>query len=206
MKAKRNETKMPATTTQVETSETVTNEFDLKNLVLSQDFVETAGVRKLLTTVPVRKPGQQDFVRVHSHPDFRANVALLELKDDREIYLLTPAMAQELPGEFFMATIFVTINRQGVLFLWPVRLPAPDGRQLEWHRSAAQAAELAMGKWIRIRANTSLGAYEVDVAGVTHSEPEWPPYSLQQLIPVAFKDRLVNRIDHPVVQRLRGLT
>jgi hypothetical protein len=181
------------------------NPFDLCKLRLDQNFVETAGVKRLLTTVPVRKPGPQDFVRVHPHPDFRANVALLELRDDREIYLLTPAMAQELPSEFYMATLYVAINRQGVLFLWPVRLPAPDGRQLEWHRSAATAADRAMKEWIRIRANMSLGAYEIDVAGITHSDPEWPPYSLQDLIPIAFRDRLVNRIDHLVVQRLRGL-
>jgi hypothetical protein len=188
------------------TDATPNNEFALENLRLDQNFIETAGVKRLLTTVPVRRPSPQEYVRVHPHPDFRANVALLELKDDREIYLLTPAMAKELPGEFFMATLYTTINRQGVLSLWPVRLPAPDGRQLEWHRSAAQAAERAMKEWIRIRANMSLGAYEIDSAGVTHSDPEWPPYTLQDLIPIAFKDRLVNRIDHPVVQRLRGLT
>ena len=39
--------------------------FDLANLRLDQSFVETAGVKKLLTTVPVRKPNPQDFVRVH---------------------------------------------------------------------------------------------------------------------------------------------
>jgi hypothetical protein len=189
-----------------EAANSTTDEFNLKNLVLNQDFIESAGVKKLLTTVPVRKPGPQDFCRVHPHPDFRANVALIELKEDREVYLLTPAMAQELPGEFFMATLYTAINRQSVLTLWPVRLPSPDGRQLEWHRSAAKAAELAMGKWVRIRANMPLGAYEVDVAGITHSDPEWPPYTLQQIIQIAFKDRLVSRIDHPVVQRLRGLT
>lgn len=182
------------------------NPFDLAKLRLDQNFVETAGVKKLLTTVPVRKPNPQDFVRVNPHPDFRADVALLELRDDRETYLLTPDMARELPGEFYMATLFVAINRQNVLTLWPVRMPAPDGRQLAWHRSAAQAAEFAMTKWIRIRANMSLGAYEVDVAGVTHSDPTWPPYTLQDLIEIAFRDRLIDRIDHPVVQRLRGLT
>jgi hypothetical protein len=183
------------------------NEMALENLRLNQNFVETAGVKRLLTTVPVRKPGPQDFIRVHSDPAFRATVALLELKEDREVYLLKPAMAQELPGEFFMATLYTVINRQNVVSLWPVRLPAPDGRQLDWHRSAAQAAELAQTKWIRIRANMGLRAYEIDVAGVTHSDPIWPAdITLQNLIEIAFKERFINRIDHPVVQRLRGLS
>jgi hypothetical protein len=38
---------------------------DLSKWRLSQDFVEQASVKKLLTTVPVRKPLAQDFVRVH---------------------------------------------------------------------------------------------------------------------------------------------
>jgi hypothetical protein len=181
------------------------NEFALNRLRLNQDFVESAGVKRLLTTVPVRKPNSQEFVRVHPSSDYRVNVALLELKDDRQMYLLTPAMAQELLGEFFMATLYTTINRQGVLSLWPVRMPAADGRQLEWHRSAAEAAERATKQWVKIRANISLGAYEIDVAGAAHSDPEWPSFTLQELIEIAFKDRLINRIDHPVVQRLRGL-
>ena len=37
-------------------------------------------------------------------------------------------MAQELPGEFATVTLFTTINRQGTLHLWPVKLPGPDGQ------------------------------------------------------------------------------
>ena len=43
-----------------------------------------------------------------------------------------------------MSTLYTTITRQGVVSLWPIRLPLPDGRYNEWHRSAAEAAELAM--------------------------------------------------------------
>jgi hypothetical protein len=37
---------------------------DLSALRLDQSYADTVGVKKLLTTVPVRKPGRQDFVRV----------------------------------------------------------------------------------------------------------------------------------------------
>jgi hypothetical protein len=178
--------------------------FDLANLRLDQSFVETASVKKLLRTIPVRKPGAQDFVRVHPGPKYRAELALIELKEDREIYLLTPAIARELPGEFFMATVFTAINRQGVVHLWHVRLPPPDGRVIEWHRSAAEAAELAMFRWIRLKANMSLGAYEIFEASSSIPDPEWPELPFQELIRIAFRDRLVDRPDHPVINRLRG--
>ena len=38
--------------------------FDLSNLRLPQEFAETAGVKKLLKTVPVHKPNPQDFVHL----------------------------------------------------------------------------------------------------------------------------------------------
>src|SRR5215470_9791631 len=60
---------------------------NLNNLRLNQSYAETVGVKKLLKTVPVRKPGRQDFVR--THPEHRLTpAALIELKDDREIYFV----------------------------------------------------------------------------------------------------------------------
>jgi hypothetical protein len=179
--------------------------FDLANLRLDQSFVESAGVKKLLTTVPVRKPNPQDFVRVHPDPGYRETLAVIELKEDREIYLVPPSIARELPGEFVMVTIYTAINRQGVLFLWPVRLPAADGRINEWHRSAADAAELAMRRWLRCRANMSLRAYEMFEAASTIPDPEWPKLPFQELLRIGFRDRLIDRLDHPVIKRLRGL-
>jgi hypothetical protein len=184
-------------------SNTVADPFDLTKLRLDQSFVESAGVKKLLTTVPVRKPSPQDFVRVHPSPEFRAALAVIELKEDREIYLLTPQIARELPGEFMMVMMFTTINRQGVVHLWPARLPAPDGRIMEWHRSALDAADMATRRWVRVRSNMSLGAYEI-IEAATTAEPEWPAVPFQELLRIAFRDRLVDRLDHAVIKRLRG--
>ena len=47
--------------------------FAPENLRLSQSFAETVAVKKLITTVSVRKPNSQDFVRVHADPAFREN-------------------------------------------------------------------------------------------------------------------------------------
>lgn len=179
--------------------------FDLASLRLSHDFVETAGVQKLITTVPVRKPVKQDFVRVHSSPEYRADLAMIELKEEREQYLVRPEMFGELTGETTAVTVYTAVNRQGVVFLWPVALPSPDGRPNEWHRSAREAAEMARGKWLRVRANMSLGAYEMTVATGAMADPTWPDLSFQELLRVAFRDRMIASLDHPIVKRLRGL-
>jgi hypothetical protein len=181
------------------------NPFDPAALRLDQSFANTFGVKKHTTTVPTRKPNRQDFVRVDPRPEYRVGpVGIIELKEDREVYLVTPDMAHALVGECTSVTLFTTINRQGVLHLWPVKLPGPDGKHNEWHRSAAEAAELAMKRWIRLTANMSLGAYEIVEATGDLSEPEWPDITFPEILKVAFCDRIVDRTDHPLVQRLRG--
>jgi hypothetical protein len=183
------------------------NPFDnLSALRLDQSYADTVGVKKLLTTVPVRKPNRQDFVRVHDDPRYRLTpAAIIEVKEDREVYLVTPEMAQALPGEFSMVTLYTTINRQGTLHIWPVKLPTPDGRQNEWHRSAAEAAERAMKKWVRVTSSMSLGAYEIFEASGDLPEPGWPDIPFEEILKIAFRERLVDRADHPLVQRLQGI-
>jgi hypothetical protein len=175
--------------------------FDLASLRLNPSFLETAGVKKLLTTVPARRPNPQDFVRVHPSPDYRADFALIDLKDDREDYLVRQEVLSELISEVVFKTIFTAINRQGVVFLWP----APDDRKTEWPRSQREAAELAMTKWVRLKANMSLGAYEIAVAESVMADPIWPDLTYQELVRIAYRDRMITTIDHPVVRRLRGL-
>lgn len=177
---------------------------DISKLRLSQEFLETAGAKKILTTVPVRKPRSQDFVRVHPDAEFRNPFAVIELKDDRERYLIMPEIAAAMPTEIVTEMLYTTINRQKVVSMWPVRLPASDGRVNEWHRSAQEAAERAMQRWIRVVANMSLGAYEIIEAPGRISNPEWPDYSFQDLLRIGFRDRIISSFDHPVLKRLRG--
>jgi hypothetical protein len=204
------QSKVPLTDSETQAAPPVTKSdpfADLSKLRLSQSFAETVGVKKLLTTVPARKPSDQDFTRVHPDPAYRDNFALIELRDDRELYLIAPEMGGELANECAPYTLFTAINRQGVIRIWPIRLPGPDGRTNEWWRSAREAAEMAMTRWVRLKANMSLGAYELFTAEKTIAEPAWPdpmpPFN--ELLRTAFRDRYVDSVDHPLVKRLRGL-
>jgi hypothetical protein len=178
--------------------------FNLDGLRIPQNFTETVGVRKLLTTVPVRKPNPQDFCRVHAGEAFSANVRVIELKEDRELYLIAPALVGELAPETKVKTLYTAINRQGVLFLWPVSYPISDERELEWHRSLREAAELAKTEWVRVQANKALGAYEMRVADSVMTDPTWPPEDFQQIIRIAFRGFMIDSLEHPVIRRLRG--
>jgi hypothetical protein len=183
--------------------------FDLDSLRLSQDFASAVKVKKLLKTVPVRKPSKEWFVRTHPDAGYWFPTAVLELKedkDDREVYLVAPALRPELESEptFSPRLLVTTINRQGVLFLWPIRLPGANGKIDEWSRSALEAADEAKSRWVRVTSNMSLGAYEVSLAAGQVPEPDWPDNSMQEIIRIAFRDRMISDWSHPVLKRLRG--
>ncbi len=80
--------------TELTNPELTPDPFNPAALRLDQSYADTIGVKKLLTTVPVRKPNRQDFVRVRSNSDFRLTpAAIIEVKEDREVYLVLPGMA-----------------------------------------------------------------------------------------------------------------
>lgn len=180
--------------------------FDPANLRLSQNFAGTVGVKKALTTIPVRKPNRQEFVRVHPNADFRIETAVLELKEERETYLVDPSLWTEVPGELTPKVLFTTINRQGVLSLWPIRMPGEDGRLDFWNQSALEAADMAQKSWVRVAANMSLGAYDVFQATGDIPDPEWPQATLSEILEIAFKGRYIDSMEHPVIRQLLGLS
>jgi hypothetical protein len=180
--------------------------FNPAALRLPQDFVAQLGVKKALLAVPVRKPDKAWFVRVHPAEEYRLQTFVVELKEERETYLVAPALWNELAGEstFSPRVLFTAVNRQGVLFLWPVRLPGADGKLDDWSRTALEAAQLAENHWVRVQANMSLGAYDVFTATGSLPEPTWPEQPFSDLLKVAFKGKMIEAPDHPVLKKLRG--
>jgi hypothetical protein len=181
------------------------NPFDPKRLRLSQRFSQGSDVRRALVTVPVRRPSSQEFFRVHPDEAWRLDTALIEIKADREIYLVDPDIWPLFPNECKPRTLYTTIDRRSVVTLWPVRLPDENGRLDEWNRSAHEGAQLATEKWVRLSADMALGAYRIDIAVGEFPQPVWPSdVTFADLLRIAFKRKMIEDLDHPVLRRLRG--
>jgi hypothetical protein len=175
---------------------------DLSAIRLGQDFDAELGVKRLLTRVMVRRPDRQEWIRVRSGPEWRLDVSALEFREDRDWYLVMPAARGVLLSDLAGVRLHTAINRQNQLFLWPIKLPT-EGRRNPWLETAMDAAGEAERCWIRVVAGR--GCYDVFSASCPDlADPEWPEESFNALLRLAFKDRLVDRPDHPVVQRLAG--
>ena len=180
--------------------------YDVENLRLDPSYLSQPAAKKLLTVIPVKRPHRQSFIRVHPGEEYRLFAAVLELHENRESFLVLPQFTASLgEGEYYTATLFLYVTRQGVLGIWPAKMPDPDGRQNTWHTSALDAAERAMKSWLRVVPNMGKGAYEIVQATDKLSEPQWPEQSFSELLRIAFKDRIIDRPDHLIIQKLRGL-
>lgn len=180
--------------------------FDPAGLRLTQNYQAIGGVQRHVTTVPVRKPTKEEFVRVRPEPEYMLDTLALELKESRETYLVAPALWGELSAERTVSPrrLLTAVNRQGVLFLWPLRLPADDGRQDRWSESALEAAERAKSEWVRVLSNMSLGAYVFETPRGEVPQPEWPQMTFREALRLAFRTAYIDSTDHIVLRRLRG--
>jgi hypothetical protein len=182
----------------------IDDRFSLKRLRTVTDFASAVGLRKLITQVPVRKPSREWFVRTKGGEENRLQTIVLQLKEEGEIYLVDPDLWDDLADELVPMMFVTAINRQGVVFLWPVRMPDSSGRQNSWHESTFIAMAAGQHNWIRTVANRSLGGYDISEAARGLPEPEWPEATLDDLVKIAFQHRYVDSLEHPVVKMLRG--
>jgi hypothetical protein len=104
----------------------VVEELDPEALRLDQNFVEIGGTRKLINDIVIRQPPKQEFVWAHPDPKFSQVVGILELKEEKEIFVVTPAIAKALGDEIYHAQLTTAITRHEVLFLWLAKVPTAD--------------------------------------------------------------------------------
>jgi len=187
-----------------ENTNTLIPGFDLDSLRLPQNFGEALGVKRLITRVPVRKPLKTEFFRVHAGETWRFQTMILELKEEGETFLLAPPVWDVVPELLRPAMLHTAIDRRNNVFLIPVPLPGPDGRRNPWHQSLAEVVAEAENKWVRSVANKHVGGYDMLVAEKDLPEPEWPDMTFQELVQIAFRERLIQSADHPVVTQLLG--
>jgi hypothetical protein len=178
--------------------------FDPERLRLTGTPV--AGTKKVQLTIQPRRPDRSWFVRAHPDPAYRLVTNVIELKEDRESYLVEPALWPALATEATLRQKLLTlaVNRQGTLFIWEANVPNEEGQRDEWARTGLEAVERATKAWVRVVANMSAGGYDLVEAAGALGEPEWPTMTLREVLAIAYKGRFIDTLEHPVLRRLRG--
>jgi hypothetical protein len=179
--------------------------FDPENLRASQDFGSAVAVKKVLTKVDCRKPSRFEWVRVNTDPKYRAeSVALLEMREHRETFLILPQFVNTIPTRVDLFDIYTAVTRQGVVLLWRVKHVEHGTLGASWAESMIKAIEAAKESWVRIEANNPNSCYDLSFSMNVMAEPVWPAESMRDLLKLAFSNSLVDRADHPLILQLLG--
>jgi len=176
----------------------------LSDLRLDQEYATEWGLNKQQVGTPVRRPNKQSFFRVHPSGEMYFDTMVLKLENEGQFYLIDKPLWASLMRELVAMRLYLSQTREGVVFFWPVRLPGEDGQLDPWNASAHEIARRAMYSWVRVISNRNLGAYEVISAANDFVEPGWPEGSLEEWLNLAFKDRIIQTLEHPVLKKLRG--
>jgi hypothetical protein len=183
------------------------NPFDLDALRAAPDL-DDIEVEKILTTVPVRKPGRNEFFRVHPGNEFVIDGYVLEHESemDRTVYWVAPDLRAALLDHLRKVRLFTCIDKRSNVYLWPAKLPTADGSMSarSWYQSALRAAEEAKKLWVKVTGNKPLGAYDIAVARGHLGDPQWPDHTFQELIELAFRDKVIDTLEHPVILEING--
>jgi hypothetical protein len=173
---------------------------------IDQSELDQPVVKASLTAIPIRKPEQLEFIRVHPDPEYRMGpVPFISLKRSGEYYLVLPALRSSLrPREYWIGEIFLATNRLAKPFFWITTIQSPTGRISDWYNSATECAERAMHDWVQIVSDTAAGVYTAAPSEEKLEEPEWPEQPFDELFRIGFKRRTVENLDHPVFKQLRG--
>jgi hypothetical protein len=121
---------------------------------------------------------------------------------DRTVYWVAPELRPALKDRLRNVRLFTCLDKRGNVFLWPAKLPIADcsASARSWHLSGLRAAGEAKKHWVKIIGNRSIGAYDVVLAKGELGDPQRPDHGFKELIGVAFRDKLIDSMEHAVVK------
>jgi hypothetical protein len=178
---------------------------NLEDFRINQDFAAHLQVRKTVVTVPVQKPDRQTWVYIHPDPTFRMSVGVLDDRENRRTYVVTPQILPEVIGDLIPKMLVAYATKQSTVALWPIRLPDESGRLDTYNESALTIVSAHAGRWVRIYSNQQSRAYDVLESPVVEiPTPQWPTGGFEFLFATAFRGRIIDNINHPYLKMLRG--
>lgn len=161
--------------------------------------------------VEVQRPPKGQFFTVQPETDKpwqnRAFYFLMEL-EGRDPLIVAPDIAKAKQDEEdtirpVLLVRYVTMT--GEEALWAVKLDRPDGRSNAWNVSALNILEIATsGKWVRIVSMRKHYRHQVSKKTFEQVPPKFTDRSFQELVNIAFKDRVVADLEHPIWEELEN--
>ncbi len=170
---------------------------DYDKIKLPVDDGPGSGVVTGLGTVPVTKPGKADWVMVH--PTESTPVCGLFTDGDKTCYFVLPGVFPVVAQYALHVTFHKAVTAQRKAFIWPVPVVTTDNeRAQKWYQSHRNAMEHAKTCWTQMYSDQQMGGYHYRKAPGDLGQPFWRPETLQEMLEIAFRDKIIADISHPI--------
>jgi hypothetical protein len=156
-----------------------------------------------VTALQVRKPSDQEFVRVKAGEQLV--MPLFKLKNGGRLFLYKPCVEPYLdPRHYRDYRLVLAMPLRAVIpFIWALPVPQDD-LGYSWHASGDEVARDAERAWVKVKSDMAGGAYVSEPAEDVLPEPAWPDQPFEQLVLLAFRNSRLDDAGHPVLRNLRG--
>ena len=175
---------------------------DLDKLAVTPEA--QVGARQILSTVAVRRPKNNEFIRVD--PARSLTSVVFEDRDEGEVYFIAPHIRPMMIAGTAVKLLTLTVNQAGVAFIWPVPCLDDATRRNAWNESSRAAFHRAQVEWVKLVGDRVAGQYRVYIAEGELPKPRFPDKPFTELLAIAFGNRLIDSEDHYIIRAQRGLT
>jgi hypothetical protein len=184
---------------------TVGNPEAAASLAIDQSHMEEfACVEEKSPTVESRRPPKGIYFTVRAETteqwQDRKFYFMLEI-EGRDSYLVAPHIAKQKKDEDVIRPVLIVryVTMAGEEGLWPLKLDPPDSKPNRWNKSALDIMNLAAsGKWLRIKKGKSEWLYVPSPVTLKKTPPRFSDRSFDDLINIAYKDRIILTLDHEI--------
>jgi hypothetical protein len=164
-----------------------------------------------LTRVSTNKPKKDVYFRVHA--DYFQDLISIVDKDGMEAttYVIVGDVLEQAMTEEAITSMlqnrryYLYVTQVGSYGLWGVTYPMDEGQDINsWTESALTVIHRAQSEWLRHYAKRGDGGYRIILASKDLGEPKWPKESWEEIVELAFKGNIIDDINHPIFEKLRG--
>ena len=168
---------------------------------------EDLGIKTGMTGVPLRKPPQKDcwFTILHELKYPVLVITSSENNKGQDIWLVHKSQYKAVTDEACAAKyiLYICVGINGQPFIWYTKKPNPDDNATAWLGSAVMCAEVGKKNWVRVFSDKGAAKYVYRIS-TKYPPPNPLEFTIDELLQEAFKGKVIDRPDHPVLMHLRG--
>lgn len=179
--------------------------FDL--VAVKKKAATSVAVKKTLIVQVRKRIDKNTWFQVCPNPEMHIEGFVMDPGDVGDgLFWVSPHVLEEIDDSSIrLYSLHLCITRHGnALFWWAIGLPGDNGRDMECDRVRREYATVH-GTWMRLEWDDASRMHLQSLVQAAWPNPDWPNETPDTLIRIAFRGRVIDTPDHPIVQQMKGL-